>query len=66
MATFASCDGMAEAALENCLTSSLPRAVQRPCSTQNAAIDTSPERGGNNRSTDSTRSCCPPFTMSPA
>jgi hypothetical protein len=58
-------EGSADAALANVFTSSLPRADQRPCSTQNDAIATRPERGGNSRLTIRTRSCWPPFTMSP-
>ena len=59
-------EGIASRALENLVASSLPRADQRPGSTQNEAIGTMPERGGSTRLTISTRSCLPPFTMSPA
>ncbi len=59
-------EGIASEALENLVASSPPRADQRPASTQNEAIGTSPERGGSTMLTVSTRSCLPPFTMSPA
>ena len=65
MASFASRDGTAAEAVAKVFTSSLPRAVQRPCSTQNDAIGMRPDFGGRIRLTVSTRSCWPPFTMSP-
>ena len=42
-----------------------PRADQRPCSTQKAASATSPDLGGSTKLMVRTRSCLPPFTMSP-
>src|SRR5216684_8345269 len=42
-----------------------PRRVHRPCSTQNDAIGTRPDLEGNRKSSGNTRSCWPPFTMSP-
>ena len=65
MAILASREGKTEDAVANVFTSSLPRAVQRPCSTQNAASGTRPDFGGRIRLTVSARSCWPPFTMSP-
>ena len=66
IAIFASRDGTATDAVENVVTSSRPRADQRPCSTQNDAIGRRPDFGGRTRLTLNTRSCWPPFTMSPA
>jgi hypothetical protein len=65
MASFASREGTLAEAVAKVFTSSLPRAVQRPCSTQNDAIGIRPDFGGSIRLTLSTRSCCPPFTISP-
>jgi hypothetical protein len=65
MASFASREGTAASADENVAESSLPRADQRPCSTQNDASATRPERGGRIRLATNARSCLPPFTMSP-
>ena len=66
MASSAARDGIASLALENLAWSSLPRADQRPCSTQKEAIGTRPDFAGSSRLTVSTRSCLPPLTMSPA
>ena len=66
MASNADRDGIASLALENLAWSSLPRAAQRPCSTQKEAIGTLPDFAGSRRLTVSTRSCLPPLTMSPA
>ncbi len=63
MASFASRDGTAADAVAKVFTSSLPRADQRPCSTQNDAIGMRPDFEGRIRLTVSTRSCCPPLTM---
>src|SRR6185295_18436627 len=49
----------------NTVEASLPRWLQRPCSTQKASIEITPECGGRIRSTTSMRSCAPPFTISP-
>ena len=66
IAILASRDGTEADAVAKVFTSSLPRADQRPCSTQNDAIGRRPDFGGSTRLTLSTRSCWPPFTMSPA
>ncbi len=57
MAIFISRDGTAALAVEKLLTSSRPRADQRPCSTQNDAIGMLPDCGGSNRLTIRVRSC---------
>ena len=51
--------------LANERTSSAARAVQRPSSTQNAAIGMRPDFAGSNMLTVSARSCLPPLTKSP-
>ena len=66
IASSADRDGIASLALENFAWSSLPRADQRPCSTQKEAIGTRPDFAGSRKLTVSTRSCLPPLTMSPA
>src|SRR5437773_754251 len=65
MASLASRDGTTAEAVAKVFTSSLPRADQRPCSTQNDAIWMRPDFGGSIRLTLSTRSCWPPFTIEP-
>jgi hypothetical protein len=65
MASFAWREGIASPALAKAVTSSVPRADQRPCSTQKAARPTSPDFGGSTKLSVSTRSRLPPFTMSP-
>jgi hypothetical protein len=66
MAIFMSREGTWPEELANVFTSSLPRADQRPCSTQNESIGMRPDFGGSSRLTIKVRSCWPPFTMSPA
>ena len=66
IASFISREETVTADVENVRTSSPARADQRPCSTQNEAIGMRPDFGGSNRLTVSVRSCCPPFTISPA